>query len=151
MAKYLQSSENIPITETGDNISFNLSNELLQKINNGGIEKGENENGAYIKFPDGTLICRKTVQGTVDVDTSTMGGAFYYGRVNLGNVPYNFIERPTYIVSPNTVSGTQYFLSGASGTAYGDATTFPTVTLLRPAIRTGLAYILDVVGIGRWK
>lgn len=32
MAKYLQSSENIPINETGDNISFNLSDNILSKI-----------------------------------------------------------------------------------------------------------------------
>jgi hypothetical protein len=33
-----------------------------------GIEFGSNENGSYTKFSDGTLICRKIISGTADVN-----------------------------------------------------------------------------------
>ena len=115
------------------------------------IESGSNENGSWTKWSDGTMICEKTVFGTVDIASSTMGGAFYYGEVNLGSFPVEFIKRPTIVVSPQTQSGTQYFLAGSAGVSYGSASSWGSVSLLRPASRTGVAYVLDVVATGKWK
>lgn len=130
------------MTQFQDNIE-NAINEV--------IESGSNENGSYIKYSNGTMICYKTLTGKVDILTSTMDGAFYYGAVDLGNMPQTFLTRPTIIVSPQTQSGTQYFLSGTVGTSYGTNSSFGQVSLLRPSTRTELAYILDVVAIGNWK
>lgn len=150
-------STNTPINATNlnllqDNVENGINDvqtNLENKIN-GIIESGSNENGSYIKYADGTQICRKTIFGTVDITTSVMG-SFYYGSVNLGNFASSFLERPTIVVSPQTQSGTQYFLSGSPGATHGDEFLFGEVTLLRPTSRANLAYILDAIAIGRWK
>lgn len=142
--------DNLESESTADALSAKQGKVLNEKIN-GIVESGSNDNGSWIKWSDGTMIVRKTVLGTVDISSSTMSGAFYYGQVNLGSLPVSFIERPTIIVSPQTQSGTQYFLAGAPGGTYGTASTWGIVTLLRPASRTGVAYVLDAVAIGKWK
>ena len=58
------------------------------------VESGSNTNGSYIKFSDGTMICRKKVTGTAVIDDS------YYGLYktkdnayfNLGDYPVPFVE-----------------------------------------------------------
>lgn len=114
------------------------------------IENGTFDGGEYIKYSDGRMKVRKTVSGTVDITSSTMGGAFVYGQVNLGTFPVPFTERPTVIVSPQTQSGTHYFLAGSAGGNDVTATNWGCYSLLRPDSRTGVAYTLDCIAEGRW-
>ena len=114
------------------------------------IENGTFDGGEYIKYSDGRMKVRKTVSGTVDITSSTMGGSFMYGQVNLGTFPVEFKERPTVIVSPQTQSGTHYFLAGSAGGNDVTAKNWGTYSLLRPDSRTGVAYTLDCIAEGRW-
>ena len=61
MAKYLQSSENIPINETGDNISFNLSNNILSKI--GKIDSLETKYNNLTNYSTEEQVIGKWIDG----------------------------------------------------------------------------------------
>lgn len=53
-------------------------------------EKGYNDNGTYIKYTDGTMVCKKTV--TVDADTTTQAGSIYISSTKTWEFPENFIS-----------------------------------------------------------
>ena len=57
------------------------------------IETGENANGSYIKFFDGTMICSGTKQLTLNL-TSAYEGA-YYADTNDITFPTQFVGNPT--------------------------------------------------------
>ncbi len=64
------------------------------------IETGSNDNGSYIKFPDGTMICYQNFSG--NVDCSIAYGSGYYGYFNLSNIkpfPVSFVETPVISVT----------------------------------------------------
>lgn len=53
---------------------------------NGGIESGSNANGSYIKYPDGTLVCRK--QLTLNyANASDMTREWTYPIPFVGDIP----------------------------------------------------------------
>ncbi|MCQ2978205.1 MAG: tail fiber protein [Clostridia bacterium] len=137
---------NVANTETSSSTDVYSCNYV-----NGIVERGSNTNGSWVKYIDGTMICYKTMYGTADI-TNSWGGILYSSSdISLGNTPQNFISRPTITVSPQTQSGTQYMLLGSGGTGYGANNHFGNVALARPNSRTGVAYILDIIAIGRWK
>lgn len=116
----------------------------------GVVESGENSNGRYIKFADGTMIINKTVLGTANI-TNAWGSLYISNDINLGNFPVAFIEIPTIVVSPQTQTGTQYMLAGQGTSGYGTETNAGNVALVRPNSRTGVAYRLEVIAKGKWK
>lgn len=89
MAKYLQSSENIPINETGDNISFDLSNEIKQLLG---------------KIPN----LEKTLLWTNPNPEQSMGTL----NINLDLSNYNYIEIEYYT---DTTMGSTCFTKGKIG------------------------------------
>lgn len=144
----LQNNIENAITETQTNLENTTTN--LENAINGILESGSNDNGSYIKYADGTMIVYKTVYGTTDI-TTVWGNLYVSSDVNLGAFPIPFITRPTITVSPQTQTGTQYILVGNGSGSYGTETIYGTVCLARPNSRTGVAYVLDIVAIGRWK
>ena len=56
------------------------------------IESGNNENGSWTKWADGTMICRCTKQYSITTPNSI--GTLYYGYRKLDDFPQTFIERP---------------------------------------------------------
>lgn len=139
----------LPIVDTSENETKKISIQQMKETTS--PEYGSNLNGKWIKYANGTMICYKTLIGTANINESTMGGTFYFTNIDLGNTPQEFIERPTIVVSPQTQSGTQFFLMGSSGSSYGTATNFGVVSIARPQQRNDVLYVLDVVAIGRWK
>ena len=60
------------------------------------IESGSNDNGNWIKYSDGTMICTKKHTGTANVNVA-LGNIFYNGYYAMaGDLPQNFIEAPYY-------------------------------------------------------
>ena len=53
------------------------------------IESGSNENGSYIKFADGTLICCKNYAST-PTSLNLWGGSIYYTDIQMGVWALNF-------------------------------------------------------------
>lgn len=139
--------QDLPNTTTPINAQNLNSN--FEECNNI-IESGSNANGKYVKYSDGTMICYKTLTGTTDI-TTAWGSLYTSADVNLGNFASYFLARPTIIISPQAQTGTQYMLSTQSGSSSGSSSSAGSITLIRPNSRTGVAYILDVVAIGKWK
>lgn len=112
------------------------------------VESGSNSNGSYIKYSDGTMICYKTVTGTVQI-TEQYYGYFYHTAddkyFNLGDYAMPFIERP--ICSITFRGGNSQWIGAIqnqSATHVGD------LHVISVTSKAAGAYY-DVIAIGRWK
>lgn len=114
------------------------------------IESGSNENGEYVKFADGTMICTKTVAGSTQIETS-WGNLYESSDISLGNFALPFVEAPK-------VFATNGILSGQFGHAFFiewikniTNTSFGSTILVRPAPSSGADYNIQLFAIGKWK
>lgn len=112
------------------------------------IDSGTNENGGYIKYYDGTMICYKTVSGTVEI-TEQYYGYFYHNAdnkyLNLGDYAEPFISRP--ICSITFRGGNSQWIGSIqnqSASHVGD------LHIISVTSKTAGAYY-DVISFGRWK
>lgn len=133
-----------------DSIVHELNDEHinLKSYLNSIYESGSNSNGSYIKYNDGTMICYKTVTGTVDL-TEQYYGYFYHNAddkyFNLGDYARPFISRP--ICSITFRGGNSQWIGSIqnqSATHIGD------LHIISVTSKTAGAYY-DVIAIGRWK
>ena len=109
------------------------------------IESGSNENGSYLKFSDGTLICYSTVTITTTINTA-WGSMYESSQVSLGTTPYTFYG--SFIVTGTCVGTRSAFLENitdASVNSYGKT------YLARPSSATSNDYKFQLIAIGRWK
>ena len=106
------------------------------------IESGSNENGSYIKFADGTLICCKNYAST-PTSLNLWGDSIYYTDIQMGVWALNFKILKNVQVSNTTA---QYWCNvyDASETSAGK------VRLIRPDNKTVESNI-HLFAIGRWK
>lgn len=79
--------EDLPSTNTPLNAeNLNQIQENVEEAINGIVESGSNDNGSWIKFADGTMICTQNFVLTVPI---TLGGNNgYYARVENGIPDY---------------------------------------------------------------
>lgn len=138
----------IPIVNWSDDF-FNFNGDIRQ-YNNSIIDSGSNTNGSWIKYYDGTMICYKIVTGTTDI-SSQWGNMYTSSSIDLGNYPESFINVPTVVVTPQSQTGTQFMLTGNDGPGVGTIYAPAGVCIVRPAQRTNVKYILNVLAIGKWK
>ncbi len=83
----------------GNTIKLKDNKELYGTI----IEKGNNINGTFIKFSDGTMICYGTKQHTVKI-TQKLNESLYYGYIDsVSDFPISFKEPPTVFFSHHTI------------------------------------------------
>lgn len=108
------------------------------------VASGTNSNGSYIKYYDGTMICYKTVTGSVSITNAW--GSLYEGTLDLGSWSQEFISVPN--VQVNNVSQYGALIEGMN--IEPTKTTVGTVYLARANSMTIIAKI-DVLGIGKWK
>lgn len=114
------------------------------------FDSGSNSNGSYIKYSDGTMICYKKVTGSADI-TTAWGSLYTSSSVSLGNWAATFSTAPVASVYAQCQSGTQYMLSTSNVADTTGTTSAGSVTLIRPSSRSGTAYILYCIGIGKWR
>ncbi|MCI9274203.1 MAG: hypothetical protein HFE39_09685 [Clostridiales bacterium] len=70
------------------------------------IESGSNDNGTWIKWADGTMICRKVVNLTATC-TTQWGGLYRSEEYDLGQFAVAFIETPTISIALTLGNGTK--------------------------------------------
>lgn len=99
-------------------------------------------NNSYIKFSDGTMIQRKTVNFTPSMAS---WGNLYFADVNLGSFDVPFISKP---IINATLKSTQYWLGGIEGTT---ATSIGTMRILRQINSFNQNTYVDIIAIGKWK
>lgn len=121
---------------------------FLKIFNNHVVESGNNTNGEYIKFYDGTLICTKRCTGTVDIN-ETWGNLYDSGedRISLGNYPMSFINFDDLRLSINFIGGNGCWIQGIlnkSKSYVGDVA-------FCSATSKSVDYMVDIIAIGRWK
>lgn len=109
------------------------------------IESGSNDNGSWIKYGDGTMICYKST-GEIDMNITTSWGSLYEGNISVGNFPAEFIETPTISVTPFG-SGMLIEQGGidASKTSWGN------ITGVRPNSVENVKARFHLIAIGKWK
>ena len=112
------------------------------------IETGEANSGHYVKYDTGLLICTKEVAfSNKAVSTGAFAGT-YGAAVNLGDMPYNFVNLWTIngIARPsNTTDWLLGNIYNASNTSMGQA------RLCRPQATGNISGKVSITAIGTWK
>ena len=141
--------ENLPSKKTplSAEILNTMQDNIEKAINNAVgkiIESGSNSNGEYIKFSDGTMICRKYINFGKKAITTTWGSFYESEKMTIGNYPEPFIEIPQIFIMPLNTFFIEKESSSISKTSWGD------FYATRPASAT--MYIpVDCFAIGKWK
>ena len=128
--------------------SGNHTNDSGWIILNGIIESGSNENGNWIKYSNGTMICYGNK--IFGVDITDQRGYMYQGEVlNPFTFPQPFITQPQY-VNVSIGSYEDYTFSFVYATRY-DAESIFDVMVLIPDYRDGGTVPLNYFAVGRWQ
>ena len=108
------------------------------------VESGSNTNGSYIKFSDGTMICRKYINFGQKAISNEWGSFYESEKMTIGNYPEPFIEVPQIFVMPLNTFFIEKDATNISKTSWGD------FYAVRPVSQT--IYIsVDCFAIGKWK
>lgn len=130
--------QNLPSTSTPLNAT-NLN--TMQEIST----SGSNANGDYIKYEDGTLICRTTISRSF-ATSSAYGNLFESPQIDLGSTPYTFVGN--YQLSVTEASGPGVMIEGTSDKT---TTSYGKMYVLSAVSRTSYNFTFDIIAIGRWK
>ena len=129
------------IGERGGGITF--GEHLAENAQKHITESGENTNGRYVKFDDGTQIC--WFQAILNFTISSPYGSLYLGSVNVW-------YPKTFVGIPNVCVGSCRHGTGASwGTAYDIKSTYFMMRVIDVTARTDQNLDYGYVAIGRWK
>lgn len=165
MAVNLINSNDITVTQTGDNIQLetpnigNLTN--LTTTNKSSIVDAINEVATnyivasgndtttgfnYKKYSDGTAECWKNISGTTSV-SNAWGTGLYYGTISAETFPTNlFIEVPCIFFQ--NISGSSLICmnsANASSSSTGD------IQVARATSSGNASYTVSIKAIGKWK
>lgn len=105
------------------------------------IERGSNANGGYVKFADGTMVCRHTVTTNIAIDVANLGG-FRSGGTTW-TFPSAFSSNAQCTATPTT--------SGASiGGSIGTGITSVAYSHFAVTSQTATDRILALLAVGTW-
>lgn len=108
------------------------------------VESGSNENGNWIKYADGTMICWATPVVTVAI--SNAWGAWFESPAFTWAFPQEFVVAPCFFATRLTGYGAVLEFSGGVTT-----TVSPTVSLVRPTAIGENNYRMAYMAIGKWR
>lgn len=113
------------------------------------VETGNNANGNYIKFGDGTLICMLSHSiADVAIDSS-LGSGLYYGTIQW-TFPYAFASNSSPAVSCGSFKwGTGASWGGVRGLATANYANLIGYDIASRAAGTNVE--ISATAIGRWK
>lgn len=116
-----------------------------------GYVSGSNENGYYIKYDDGTLICWNRITYSESVAVTTSSGALYRSNAitPFPNYPYTFIEAPAVSFEYLSDTGNHFLWIVKANSA--TATAPRGIYLFCPTSATCSDVVLSYIAIGRWK
>lgn len=125
--------------------NLNLMQDNIENAISGVVENGSNENGKYIKFLDGTMICTKTVTFTGVEFKYSSGNLFFCPILQFGSTPVEFTE--VHTISTNISNG-WCFCGGVKNTTVSN---FGTTQFFRGDNTTIDSLEVQITAIGRWK
>ena len=121
---------------------------------NGIVESGSNENGNWIKYADGTMICTATKLFENVSVTNSWGNLYETPELLLGNFPQPFISTPEGI---NCIMITNSNSSGKGSAGFVEYVVQTTNTewgktaIAKPVSSTIANISLSLIAIGKWK
>ena len=113
---------------------------------NGIIESGNNENGSYTKFEDGTLICNYTQIVNTNVENA-WGSIFVSPYITLHNFPVSFVNIPEVSIQACRAQST-WIISGSENSKIK-----PMDVYLGTAVKIpdNFDFPINVIAKGKWK
>lgn len=113
------------------------------------VESGSNDNGSWVKFSDGTMVCRRTFSITLDC-RQQWGNLYVATDDNIINFPQEFIETPFVIRDLLTSSSSSCWLINYSA-ANITTKTYRHFAIARATPSDSVPIQLNLLAIGRWK
>lgn len=113
------------------------------------VDSGSDDNGSWVKFYDGTMICWNQ-QSWNGISITNAWGALYESTtmMEFANFPQPFTAAPSMAMFPNNLSGNLYFIEGPRGlTATSPGKFYACLPGALNNVTIGASYI----AIGRWK
>ncbi len=142
--------ENLPNTTTPINATnLNQLQTNVENAINGVVESGGDEtNGYWVKYADGTMICRGIISKYVDGGHTEQGSGWYISEAIQVYFPQAFKEAPTVIASAyrqaSDRNGLVVFTRNVNTASFGAWS-----GMLVSSTATG--FTRTYVAIGRWK
>ena len=121
---------------------------------NGIVESGSNENGNWIKYNDGTMICTSVKLFENVSVTNSWGNLYETPELSLGNFPQSFISTPEGInciminngnSSGKGSGGFVEYIIGTTNTSWGKT------AIAKPTSVAKANIGLSLIAIGKWK
>lgn len=134
---------------SADNIAINTDNGGITLDNCVVIESGSNENGDWIKYNNGFMLCSKRVVKTNYELTNAWYSLFNNKndeRLDLGDYPISFISEPR--VSLTYMSSNSAWIINNEGSS---TDTPGKIQLCTVSSRTIGKLIIDIMAFGKWK
>ena len=113
------------------------------------VESGSNDNGSWVKFSDGTMVCRRTFSITLDC-RQQWGNLYVATDDNIINFPQEFIETPFVIRDLLTSSSASCWLINYSIPNI-TTKTYRHFAIARSTPSDSVSIQLNLLAIGRWK
>lgn len=155
--------ENLPSQKSALSAEkLNQMQDNIEEAINEIIDSGSNDNGSYVKFSDGTMICRKTIPKENFLTTQTnvtavQGISIYRSGAYLWNFPVAFIDTDIQInvQTVTLLNGTRF----AQGRINGGSVTKTGVQIqvlgLEGFLENEVGYTnlsaVQVTAFGKWK
>ncbi len=129
------------------NVSNRLDAHVAESAQKHITESGENANGRYVRFDDGTQICWYVGERTVSIDDVLITGMNLYCGVIVLNFPASFIDSPAA-----SIGHTYHPNSGASwGAVRSSSANGIAMNYFCPVSCPSASMRVSYIAIGRWK
>ena len=125
--------------------------EEVGDINGVIVETGQNENGEWIKWSNGTMICNmRILVPEVNIDSAWGSGLFYKYILDDEDTyfPQPFIQKPTVNATIDLNSKTVFAIIG--GVFKITETYFRAIPLIRGTVAK-ISPIVNITAVGQWK
>lgn len=141
--------------------NLNLMQTNIENAINGILESGTNDNGSWIKFNDGTMICRITLSkekflNSTSLSTTVQGINIYRSNVVNWNFPVSFVNTDIQInITTNTLSNGTRFAFGRVNSILTKSLVEIQLLGLEDFTENAVGYTnlnkVYVMAIGKWK
>ena len=123
-----------------------IENQLEQNTNDiaGIISSGNNTNGEWVKYSDGTMICYMNKTYNVDI-TRQWGSVYETAGVPLGDFTQSFVEIP--VVTASCTGASSVWIEAITPTK----TSLGSSWFMRPVSTSNAQVVISYIAIGRWK
>lgn len=124
-----------------------------EKVSDGSIiESGSNDNGNWIKYSDGTMMCTNRYFIQTEGNTTTQSGALYVSNEITGkSFPVSFTSRPEIFFNFENATWGDKNIIAIKTIGYPTTSVAPNFQLVSATNSTNTAINFEYLAIGKWK